>query len=84
LRKPFITEHSRESTRHPAHDHDEVRSTHLEPARVLKKGDRVRLLQPIFDGTQLRPRDTVIAWPFDDAPTGDMAELALPEPEAKP
>lgn len=39
----------------------------------IKKGDRVRLLQPIFDNVQLIPADTVIHWPFDAPPLKSVA-----------
>lgn len=41
----------------------------------VKKGDRVRLLQPHWDGTQYFSADEEIHWPHDVPPTVDQACL---------
>lgn len=42
----------------------------------VKKGDRVRLLVPIYDGVQRIEADTEISWPYDDPPLTTTAALA--------
>jgi hypothetical protein len=41
----------------------------------VNKGDRVRLLQPMWDGTQYFKADEEIHWPFDEKPSVDQACL---------
>lgn len=53
----------------------------------IKKGDRVRLLQPLWDNVQRIEADTIIAWPFDYPPSTDQACLpddAVPASTAPP
>lgn len=48
----------------------------------VKKGDRVRLLQPLWDNVQYYKTDEVIIWPFDYPPEVDQAclpDVAIPE-----
>ena len=40
----------------------------------VKKGDRVRLLVPHYDGYQLLPADSVVQWWNDDPPSARNAE----------
>lgn len=48
-----------------------------ETARLdIKKGDRVRLLLPYWDGFQRFEADEVIVWTNDTPPTTDQACLA--------
>lgn len=47
-----------------------------EPRLAIKKGDRVRLLLPLWDGTQRFEAGEEISWPFDMAPTVEQACLA--------
>lgn len=47
-----------------------------EPTLDVKKGDRVRLLVPIYDNVQWIAADTEINWPFDDPPLKTTAALA--------
>lgn len=39
----------------------------------VKKGDRVRLLLPIYDGVERISEGEVIMWPYDDPPTLEVA-----------
>ncbi len=41
----------------------------------VKKGDRVRLLKPLWDNVQRYETDEVIAWPFDYPPEDHQACL---------
>lgn len=43
----------------------------------VKKGDRVRLLLPLWDNVQKYEIDEIIIWPFDYPPSTDQA--CLPE-----
>lgn len=43
----------------------------------VKKGDRVRLLQPFWDNVQRFEADEVIVWPFDYPP--DINQACLPD-----
>lgn len=43
----------------------------------VKKGDRVRLLLPLWDNVQRYETDEVIAWPFDYPP--EVHQACLPE-----
>lgn len=48
----------------------------------VKKGDRVRLLLPLWDNVQLYKADEIIAWPFDHPPEVHQAvlpDVAVPE-----
>lgn len=47
----------------------------VEETGEIKKGDKVLLLQPIQDGMQIHPRESVIAWPLDDPPAPNLAVL---------
>jgi hypothetical protein len=47
-----------------------------EPRLSIKKGERVRLLLPLWDGTQRFESGEVITWPFDTPPTVEQACLA--------
>lgn len=47
----------------------------VEETAEIKKGDKVLLLQSIYDGMQVLHRESVIAWPFDNPPTPDQATL---------
>lgn len=41
----------------------------------VKKGDRVRLLLPLWDNVQRYEADEIIIWPFDYPPSVDQACL---------
>lgn len=47
-----------------------------EPRLNVKKGDRVRLLQPLHDGVQYFYEGEVISWPLDTPPTAAQAASA--------
>lgn len=47
-----------------------------EPRLAVKKGDRVRLLLPLWDGTQRFEAGEEIVWTLDIAPTTEQACLA--------
>lgn len=47
-----------------------------EPRLDVKKGDRVRLLQPLYDGVQYFYEGEVISWPLDTPPTTAQAANA--------
>lgn len=47
-----------------------------EPRLAIKKGDRVRLLLPLWDGTQRFEAGEEISWPLDVSPTAEQACLA--------
>lgn len=47
-----------------------------EPRLNVKKGDRVRLLQPLHDGVQYFYEGEFISWPLDTPPTTAQATYA--------
>lgn len=47
-----------------------------EPRLNVKKGDRVRLLQPLWDGVQYFYAGETISWPLDTSPTAAQAASA--------
>lgn len=53
-----------------------------EPRLKVKKGDKVRLLQPFHDGVQYFEADEVIKWPVDTPPTAAQATYANKKAEA--
>lgn len=47
-----------------------------EPRLAIKKGDRVRLLLPLWDGTQRFEAGEEIVWTLETPPTAEQACLA--------
>lgn len=48
-----------------------------DPRLPVKKGDRVRLLLPLWDGVQMYAADEIIYWPLDTAPV--VTQACLPD-----
>lgn len=53
-----------------------------EPRLDIKKGTKVRLLQPFWDGVQYFNADEIIKWPVDTPPTTAQATYANQKAEA--
>lgn len=53
-----------------------------EPRLKIKRGQKVRLLQPFWDGVQYFDADEVIRWPVDTPPTAAQATYANQKAEA--